>query len=150
MRSMPLFAPVKAVLEGQHGPVVKAVNAEQMTMSAFTSMWRSYKLHMGIMYNGGLRPRWDKDKKFVKMTIRTHDFRHSFCTMICDAGVDIKTAMLWMGHSDEKMIRQIYDHVTAKRLQIAEQNTAKTIEKMLSNSQIDSQKKGEALEIVEI
>ena len=34
-----------------------------------------------------------KLNKFEKITIRTHDFRHSFCTMICEAGVDIKTAM---------------------------------------------------------
>lgn len=139
IRSMPLFAPVREVLQGKHGAVVQAATADQMTMSAFASMWRSYKLHMGILHNNGLRPRWDKDGVFDPITIRTHDFRHSFCTMICDAGVDIKTAMLWMGHSDEKMIRQIYDHLTAKRLQIAEQNTAKMIEKMMSNSQNNSQ-----------
>lgn len=150
IRSMPLFAPVREALKGRHGHVVQAVNASQMTMSAFTSMWKSYKLHMGILYNNGLRPRWDKEGNFREITIKTHDFRHSFCTMICDAGVDIKTAMLWMGHSDEKMIRQIYDHLTAKRLQIAEQNTAKMIEKMLPNSQNDSQKQLEAYEVYEI
>lgn len=150
IRSMPLFAPVKEALQGKHGSVVKAVNAKQMTMSAFTSMWKSYKLHMGILYNNGLRPRWDKEGKFQEITIKTHDFRHSFCTMICDAGVDIKTAMLWMGHSDEKMIRQIYDHLTAKRLQIAEENTAKKIEKMMSNSQNTSQTKLTCAETVEI
>lgn len=150
IRSMPLFAPVREVLQGKHGAVVQAATAKQMTMSAFASMWRSYKLHMGILHNNGLRPRWDKDGVFEPITIRTHDFRHSFCTMICDAGVDIKTAMLWMGHSDEKMIRQIYDHLTAKRLQAAEQNTAKMIEKMMSNSQNDSQKHLVASETIEI
>lgn len=150
LRSMPLFAPVKQALLEKHGPVVKAINANQMTMSAFASMWKSYKLHMGILYNNGLRPRWDKEGKFQPITIKTHDFRHSFCTMICDAGVDIKTAMLWMGHSDEKMIRQIYDHLTAKRLQLAEENTAKKIEKMLSNSQITSQNQLVTHESIEI
>ena len=147
---MPLFAPVRTVLQGKHGPVVQAINAKQMTMSAFSSMWKSYKLHMGILANNGLRPRWDKEGVFQPITIRTHDFRHSFCTMICDAGVDIKTAMLWMGHSDEKMIRQIYDHLTAKRLQLAEQSTAQMIEKMMSNSQNDSQKKIGNADCIEI
>lgn len=150
IRSMPLFAPVRTVLQGKHGPVVQAINAKQMTMSAFSSMWKSYKLHMGILANNGLRPRWDKEGVFQPITIRTHDFRHSFCTMICDAGVDIKTAMLWMGHSDEKMIRQIYDHLTAKRLQLAEQSTAQMIEKMMSNSQNDSQKKIGNADCIEI
>ena len=149
IRSMPLFAPVRSVLLGRHGKIVEAATASQMTLSAFNRMWESYKLHMGILHSG-VRPRWDKDGLFEPITIRTHDFRHSFCTMICDAGVDIKTAMLWMGHSDEKMIRQIYDHLTALRLQAAEQNTAKTIEKMWSNSQNDSQKALPASEVVEI
>lgn len=149
MRSMPLFAPVRVVLEGKHGPLVKPIKSDQMTLSAFARMWNSYKYHMGILHSG-VRPRWDAGGAFEPITIRTHDFRHSFCTMICDAGVDIKTAMIWMGHTDEKMIRQIYDHATAKRLQIAEQNTAKTIEKMWSNSQNDSQKKIEDPEIIEI
>lgn len=44
--------------------------------------------------------------------IRPHDLRHSFCTMLRDNGVDIKLAMRWMGHADEKMILRIYDHIT--------------------------------------
>ena len=149
-RSMPLFAPVRNMLEGKHGKLVTPINATQMTDSAIQSMWNSYKHQMGVLHNNGLRPRWDKDGKFEPITIKTHDFRHSFCTMICEAGVDIKTAMLWMGHSDEKMIRQIYEHVTEKRLRLAEQNTAKMIEKLLSNSQNDSQSKLNSPEIIEI
>lgn len=149
IRSMPLFAPTRMVLKGKHGKIVKAATASQMTLSAFNRMWESYKLHMGFLHNG-FRPRWDKDGKFEPITIRTHDFRHSFCTMICEAGVDIKTAMAWMGHSDEKMIRQIYDHLTARRLQIAEQNTAKEIEKLMLNSQNDIQNNLPPSKIIEI
>ncbi len=47
--------------------------------------------------------------------VRTHDMRHSFCTMLRDSGVDLKMAMQWMGHADEKMILRIYDHVTEFR-----------------------------------
>lgn len=137
VRSMPLFKPVRDVLYGRHGMLVNAINAEQMTESAFKSMWASYKHQMGVLHNNGLRPRWDPEGKFQPITIRTHDFRHSFCTMICEAGVDIKTAMSWMGHSDEKMVRKVYEHLTQKMLQIAEQNTAKKIEKMMSNCQND-------------
>lgn len=48
-------------------------------------------------------------------SIRTHDLRHSYVTMLCDANVEIDLAMEWVGHSDEKMIRQIYDHVSDYR-----------------------------------
>ena len=149
-RCMPLFKPVRDVLQGMHGLLVKPVNAEQMTDSAFQSIWKSYKHQMGVLHNNGLRPRWDENGEFDPITIRTHDFRHSFCTMICEAGVDIKTAMIWMGHSDEKMIRQIYEHVTQKRLRLAEQNTAKMIDKIIANSHNDSQKAIEAPEHIEI
>ena len=30
-------------------------------------------------------------------------------------GVDPKTVSSWMGHSDQKMIMQVYDHVTNER-----------------------------------
>ena len=52
-------------------------------------------------------------------TVRPHDLRHSFCVMLRDAGVDIKLAIRWMGHADEKMILRIYDHITDHRIQSA-------------------------------
>lgn len=35
--------------------------------------------------------------------------------MLCEAEVDIKQAIEWMGHSDEKMIMHIYSHLTEER-----------------------------------
>ena len=52
-------------------------------------------------------------------TVRPHDLRHSFCVMLRDAGVDMKLAIQWMGHADEKMILKIYDHVTDLRIRSA-------------------------------
>lgn len=49
------------------------------------------------------------------VNIRPHDLRHSFCEYCITAGVDLKTVMKWMGHSDQRMIMEIYDHVMAKR-----------------------------------
>jgi len=49
------------------------------------------------------------------VTIRPHDLRHSFCEWAITSGVGPKTLMNWMGHTDERMIMKIYDHVTAKR-----------------------------------
>ena len=52
-------------------------------------------------------------------TVRPHDLRHSFCVMLRDTGVDLKLAIRWMGHADEKMILKIYDHITDLRIQSA-------------------------------
>lgn len=56
-------------------------------------------------------------RDWQSVTIRPHDLRHSFCTMLRDAGVDIKLAIKWMGHADEKMILRIYDHGSPDREQ---------------------------------
>lgn len=66
-------------------------------------------------------------------TVRSHDLRHTFCTMLRDAGVDIKQAMIWMGHADEKMILEIYDHVEGYRLR----TSINKVESMLAERKPD-------------
>lgn len=122
IRDLPMFEPLFDALKGKHGLAAPSATGARMTESSFTRTWQSYIYHLSLLSDG--KP----------ITIRTHDFRHSFCTMICDAGVDIKTAMQWMGHADEKMIRKIYDHVTAQREKAAQENTAALINKMLKGS----------------
>ena len=63
-------------------------------------------------------------------TVRTHDLRHSYVTMLCDANVEIDLAMEWVGHSDEKMIRQIYDHVSDYR----KKKATKDVEALLNET----------------
>ena len=63
-------------------------------------------------YDEAQRLRLENWKSF---SIRPHDLRHSYVSMLCDANVEIDLAMIWVGHSDEKMIRHIYDHVSEYR-----------------------------------
>ena len=44
-----------------------------------------------------------------------YDLRHSFATYCRDLEIDIVVCMHWMGHSDPKMILDIYDHFSPKR-----------------------------------
>lgn len=130
IRSIPLFDPLRKVLEGKHGLAVSQTDGSRMTLSSFDRAWESYIYQIEKQMNGFPR-RWANGREWKRFTVRTHDFRHSFCTMICDAGVDIKTAMKWMGHSDAKMIQKIYDHVMKERELAAEQKTALQVQKML-------------------
>lgn len=41
-----------------------------------------------------------------------HDLRHTFCSMLYSADVDIKTAQLWMGHADPNVTMRIYTHLS--------------------------------------
>ena len=70
--------------------------------------------------------------------IRAHDLRHSFCTMLYDSGVDLKTAMLWMGHADQTMTMQIYTHLTETRRKEAE-NALRSAQKASFGGQIGGQ-----------
>ena len=47
--------------------------------------------------------------------VRPHDLRHSYCTMLYDSGIDLKTAQKWMGHADQTMTPRVYTHLTAER-----------------------------------
>ena len=70
--------------------------AKPMTEQVFTRSWSSYCKALGV-------------------SIRCHDLRHSYCTWLRDSGVDMHQAIIWMGHTDEKMILKVYDHPGADR-----------------------------------
>ena len=61
-------------------------------------------------------------RDWKSFNVRPHDLRHGYCTMLRDAGVDVKIAVKWMGHADEKMILRIYDHPGEKRERDAVEN----------------------------
>lgn len=133
VRTIPLFNPLRAVLSGRHGLAFQAVNG-QNTHSAFYKAWSSYINQMEALLNGCSKRWYGKSKAqqelastgqlppWQEITIRTHDFRHSFCTMCRDAYVPAEVLVQWMGHKDDTMIRRIYDHVSDQRRKEAKQN----------------------------
>ncbi|MEA4928418.1 MAG: site-specific integrase [Candidatus Limiplasma sp.] len=151
IREIPLFDPLKNALTGKHGLVITNHSGQTMSLSSFTCKWDSFltametelngchkrwygktKEHKAILAAGGLLPAWKN------VTIRTHDFRHSFCSMLYNADVDLKTAMKWMGHADEKMILKIYAHLSTEK----EKQSALAVGRILNQriySQIRSQ-----------
>lgn len=57
-------------------------------------------------------------ESFVKacgVNFRCHDLRHTFTTLIYDAGVDLKTAQKWLGHDDPTVTLRIYTHLSESR-----------------------------------
>lgn len=122
LRTIPLFLPLLHALSGMTGRVGLSVKGEPMSLSAFRFGWKSYMKTLSAAAGHEIK-------------IRPHDLRHTFCTFLCFSGVDLKTAMLWMGHSDEKMILKIYDHVNPERIE----KEAQKVKKMLLGSQNGSQ-----------
>ena len=128
-RVIPLLAPLAECLEGRHGLVASKLNGETMSRSSFQTAWDSWKAEFEEKVNNGKREDFDlriADQlahganpedlpSWIQCTIRTHDFRHTFCTMLYEADVDIKTAQEWMGHAEPAMIMRIYAHLSEKK-----------------------------------
>jgi len=101
-RQVPILSALRPYLEGFTGLVAPSASGKMMSEVAFRRAWDSYLLALS---KAAGHP----------VSIRPHDLRHTYCTMLVDAGVPLKQAMAWLGHADEKMIMRVYDHVTDAR-----------------------------------
>lgn len=135
LRDVPLFSILENELKDHHGLLAPSASGEHMSYAAFKSTWNSYKLAVEEYINGDHKRWYGKRKgqnteempEWISFTVRAHDLRHSFCTMLRDSGVDTKLAIRWMGHADEKMIIKIYDHITEKRTQASINSVEQTL-----------------------
>ena len=143
-RQIPLLSPLRAVLEGRTGYIASSAKGELVSIRAWRCLWKSYKFEMEKAING-CEKRWyrrsrahkailreaqrlrDEGKEeeakakereippWIAFTVVPYDLRHSYCTFLRDNGVELHTAIRWMGHSDATMILKIYDEVSDDR-----------------------------------
>lgn len=148
VREVPVVSLLKPFIQESEGLVLKGKNGSYMTEQAFMMGWESYistlekKLNnfpAGKRWYGKIKKHKEMAQKAKELreqgkeeeakkydlppwktvSIRPHDLRHSYATWLRDAGVDMHQTIVWMGHSDEKMILKIYDHVGEERTQKA-------------------------------
>ena len=125
-RTIPLVDVLANVLRGRHGLVAPSASGGHMSERAFRAAWSSFLTQAEETLNGdtkrwyghrkGQDDAWRKAHPWQTIDLRTHDFRHSYCTMLYELGIKIRPAMLWMGHADDSMIRQIYTHLSDPEL----------------------------------
>jgi len=127
-RNIPLFPPLKQALEGKQGYLISSAHGERVTIQTFKTAWESYvfcmetaingcqkrwygktREHKKILAEGGTLPPW------IDFDITPYTLRKAYCRWIRDNGVELKTAIRWMGHSDAKMILKIYDEASDDR-----------------------------------
>lgn len=129
----------------QMGLIVSNVDGSLCSESGWKRAWESYIFALETQLNGvekrwyhrtrewkrthpedwqkylDLRRKKPKDAEEFRLmgwrsvSIRPHDLRHSFCEWALTNGADLKTVISWMGHSDERMVMRIYDHLTNRR-----------------------------------
>lgn len=127
-RTIPLLQVLADELRGSHGLVCSAQDGGLMSYSSWTRGWDSYITALETHANGCHKRWYGKTKEHKRMlsegqkippwedvSIRPHDLRHSFCTMLYDADVDLKTAQKWMGHADQEMTLRVYTHLSEEK-----------------------------------
>ena len=105
-REVPLFAPLKPFIDDIQDYVLPDAKGGICSETAFDRAWESYMHHLSKAAG-------------TEVSIRPHDLRHTFVTDCRNHDVDLHVCMKWCGHSSEKMILQIYDHLSEDREQSA-------------------------------
>lgn len=84
-----------------------------LTATMWRVMWQSYMADLNIKYGyGGEASKYNPQGTPLKIdTFTPHQLRHTFCTLMYKADVDVLTAKEQMGHRDVKTTLAIYTHM---------------------------------------
>ena len=100
--------------------VCPSVDGKLMTEVAWKRSWEAYQNFLNIAAGGKCGSRGHL--KVVKVEPFTaHQLRHTYATMLYDAGVDLKKAQEKLGHSDVETTMGIYTHIAEQRGKESEQ-----------------------------
>ena len=97
--------------------VLTNAKGQMMTDDSWKRFYQSYMLDMNIEYGFGGNLNKHKNNIKIPMVIDTftpHELRHTFCTIMFEAGIDAMTAKEQMGHSDIQTTLSIYTHLSAQ------------------------------------
>lgn len=123
VRAVPIFPPLKPYIDA----FAASPASEIITLSAFMRGYQSFIYACEEKINGCSR-RWQPEgHQWETFDIRAHDLRHTFASILYDAGVDIKTAQRWLGHSDPAITLKIYTHLSKKKAETSEEEASKYI-----------------------
>lgn len=142
IRTIPLFKPLRNALQGKHGLVLPNTKGGYMGYASLQKKQDSYQAYLERQLNNGCYRLWYGRKNEHKdliasgkslppwktIVIRNHDYRHTFATMLWEANVDLKSAIKWMGHTNENMMLRVYAHLTTKKEQESALAMAHSIE----------------------
>lgn len=62
---------------------------------------------------------WGRYLNITGLEINKHQLRHTYATLLYKAGVDMKTAMMLLGHKDIAMLMKIYTHTDIEMLSLS-------------------------------
>ena len=68
-----------------------------------------------LMLHSQVEKQWNTLRHETGIKCTPHQLRHSYATMLFDAGIDVKTAQRWLGHTDIKTTLDTYTHLSNMR-----------------------------------
>ena len=95
----------------------KGKNTETLSKTQYVKMWERIVKKMNAAITS------DKEKEIGAEPIQgltAHIFRHNYCTMLYYSGISQKKAVELMGHSDLKMIMEVYAHLDEEKEAVQE------------------------------
>ena len=90
-----------------------SIEGKMMTETAFRRAWQAYENY--LRKNVGIL----LDKKDIDH-ITPHMLRHTYATLLYDAGVDVKNAQRYLGHSDVLTTLRIYTHLSKEKEKVGD------------------------------
>ncbi len=95
-----------------HNPLVcPDAKGQMMSDTAYRRAWNSYRHYLNLKAGGKDASR-SREKIQAIDNITAHMLRHTYASMLYEAGVDIKSAQRFLGHSDIEMTLAVYTHLT--------------------------------------
>jgi integrase len=110
--------------------VCPSASGSMMSERAFKCAWMSYIHYLNIQAGGRVASR-SRAKLSVIDNITPHMFRHTYATILYNAGVDVKSAQRFLGHADISMTLKIYTHLSQQK----EQEAIDSLNKHLSQNE---------------
>lgn len=98
--------------------VLTNAKGKMMTEDSWKRLYESYMIDMNIHYghNDTLNKFSCQKAPMVIDTFSPHELRHTFCTIMFEAGIDAITAREQMGHSDIQTTLSIYTHLSQRHI----------------------------------
>lgn len=73
---------------------------------------------------------WERWQKESGISATAHQLRHTYATILYEAGIDVKDAQALMGHSDIAVTQNIYTHIRENRAKLAADLLNRHVEKI--------------------
>lgn len=122
-REIPITEPLREVIEAlpEEGLVCRSTSGQPVSQAACRSNWNAFWNKLEDVCNG--RPPQGAGRRSDRLPdgwrhlpkVQMYDLRHTFCSILYDADVDVKTAQYLMGHASLEITLKIYTHLSEKK-----------------------------------